>query len=112
MQAGRVALELVPNPDLLAEIGAARQGARPYLVGFALETLDGEALVARARDKLLRKKVDLVVANRAADAFDRDDNRAVLVTRRDAEKLPVMPKRALADRILDRLRDAAREDEA
>jgi phosphopantothenoylcysteine decarboxylase/phosphopantothenate--cysteine ligase len=100
------ALELVANPDLLAEIGAARSGSTPYLVGFALETVDGDELVARARDKLAHKKVDLVVANRADDAFERDDNRALLVTRDAVDRLDAMPKRALADHILDRVRDA------
>lgn len=99
-------LKLVHNPDLLAEIGAKRSGGRPYLVGFALETADDEALVEIARDKLRRKGVDLVVANRAADAFERDDNRATLVTSEEAESLPRMDKRALADRILDRIREA------
>src|SRR4030095_4471245 len=33
-----LSLELVPNPDILAEIGAARKGPRPVLVGFAVET--------------------------------------------------------------------------
>jgi phosphopantothenoylcysteine decarboxylase/phosphopantothenate--cysteine ligase len=101
-------LRLVPNPDLLAEIGAARQGRSPMLVGFALETAKGDELVAIARAKLDDKKVDLVVANRAADAFEGDDNRAILVTHDEAEDLGAMSKRALADRILDRLRDSRR----
>ncbi|HZO12160.1 MAG TPA: bifunctional phosphopantothenoylcysteine decarboxylase/phosphopantothenate--cysteine ligase CoaBC [Polyangiaceae bacterium] len=102
---GNYTLELVPNPDLLAEIGGAKNGL--YLVGFALETVAGDELVKLARQKLTQKKVDLVVANRASDAFERDDNVAVLVTANDAEPLPPMPKRALADRVLDRVRDAA-----
>jgi phosphopantothenoylcysteine decarboxylase / phosphopantothenate---cysteine ligase len=96
-------LELTANPDLLAEIGAARRGARPYLVGFALETVDGDALVAAARGKLVQKNVDMVVANRAADAFDHDDNVATLVTAANADAAGRLPKRALADRILDRV---------
>jgi phosphopantothenoylcysteine decarboxylase/phosphopantothenate--cysteine ligase len=99
-------LELVPNPDLLAEIAAARRkrgGARPYLVGFALETLAGEALVAAARGKLRDKQVDMVVANDAGTAFEGEDNAATLVTARDVEPLPLQPKRLLADRILDRV---------
>ncbi len=99
-------LALVQNPDLLADIGAKRRGDRPYLVGFALETAEDEELVAIARAKLAHKGVDLIVANRAAEAFERDDNRATLVTAGDAEALPRMDKRALADRILDRVREA------
>ena len=100
----RTTLELVKNPDLLAEIGAARTGLRPVLIGFALETSRGDALVAYARGKLTEKRVDLVVANHADDSFGRDDNRAVLVTETAAEELPTMPKEALADVLLDRVR--------
>lgn len=96
-------LELLPNPDLLAGIGRRRPGARPFLVGFALETAQGDALVELARGKLRKKAVDLVVANRAEDAFDKDDNVIVLVTETDHEALARASKPALADRILDRI---------
>jgi phosphopantothenoylcysteine decarboxylase/phosphopantothenate--cysteine ligase len=100
----RATIELVRNPDLLAEVGAARAaGKRPALVGFAVETQAGEALVAYARRKLAEKRVDLVVANAASDSFGRDDNRATLVTAAGAEELPTMTKAALADVLLDRI---------
>jgi phosphopantothenoylcysteine decarboxylase/phosphopantothenate--cysteine ligase len=99
-------LELVPNPDLLADIGGRRKGARPFLVGFALETATGEALAEYARRKLEAKRVDLVVANEAGAALSRDDNRATLVTAGAIEPLAVMPKGTLADVILDRVRAA------
>jgi phosphopantothenoylcysteine decarboxylase / phosphopantothenate---cysteine ligase len=99
-------LELVPNPDLLADIGTRRKGAKPFLVAFALETAQGDSLTALARQKLEKKRVDLVVANSAAVALSRDDNRATLVTKDHAEELDVMPKAALADVILDRIRAA------
>jgi phosphopantothenoylcysteine decarboxylase/phosphopantothenate--cysteine ligase len=99
-------LDLVSNPDLLADIGARRTGNRPFLVGFALETATGDSLAALARQKLQQKRVDLVVANSAAAALSRDDNRATLVTMDRAEALGAMPKSALADVILDRVRDA------
>jgi phosphopantothenoylcysteine decarboxylase / phosphopantothenate---cysteine ligase len=100
----RTTLELVRNPDLLAEVGAARTGRRPVLVGFALETERGEALVAYARRKRTEKQVDLVVANEASDAFGRDDNVATLVGADDAEALPSLSKASLADAVLDRVR--------
>ena len=96
-------LEMVKNEDILAGIGQRRHAKRPLLVGFALETVAGAALKQLARDKLARKRVDMVVANRAADAFDGDDNIAMLVTSQAAEPLPKMSKLALADRILDHL---------
>jgi phosphopantothenoylcysteine decarboxylase/phosphopantothenate--cysteine ligase len=110
-------IELVRNPDLLGEVGAARQAlaaaavkqpgatrARPVLVGFAVETAGGEALVAYARRKLEDKRVDLVVANEAADSFGRDDNRLTLVTSADEQTLPQASKALLAKVILDRVR--------
>jgi len=99
-------LELLPNPDLLAEIGAKRDGLQPLLVGFALETLSGEALIESARHKLVQKRVDLVVANEANQAFDGDYNRASLVCADTAETLPRLSKRALADKILDQIAKA------
>ena len=92
-------IELVKNPDLLGRGGrrsrgrsgcargwrrgaAGKRQRRPVLVGFAVETSGGEALVAYARRKLQEKRVDFVVANEAADSFGREDNRVVLVRRR------------------------------
>ncbi len=98
-----LSLELVANPDLLAEIGARRARALPLLVGFAVETQDEAGLIAAARKKLEEKRVDFVVANHAADSFGRDDNRALLVSGSDVEVCGVLEKAALADRILDRL---------
>ncbi|HLK40404.1 MAG TPA: bifunctional phosphopantothenoylcysteine decarboxylase/phosphopantothenate--cysteine ligase CoaBC [Polyangiaceae bacterium] len=97
----RTSLELVRTSDILADVGARRAGRRPVLVGFAVETGDRDAIVAYARRKLADKKVDVVVANRAEDAFGSEDNRAVLVDSGTAEDLPTMPKARLADRILD-----------
>ena len=97
-------MALVKNPDHLAEVGAARTGRRPVLVGFAVETSGGEALIAYARRKLTEKRVDLVVANQASDSFGRDDNRAVLVGPAAADDVPTTSKQALADVIFDRIR--------
>jgi phosphopantothenoylcysteine decarboxylase/phosphopantothenate--cysteine ligase len=101
-------IDLVPNPDLLAEIGAARKGARPVLVGFAVETDTDDRVIAYARGKLASKRCDMVVANHASDAFGRDDNRAAIVTKDAAEALPVQSKKDLADRLLDRVLGLAR----
>lgn len=105
----RISIELEPNPDLIAEIGAARKSRRPVLVGFALETAQGEELERLAADKLARKKVDLVVANAAADSIGLETNRATIVGRGGAEPLGELPKPELADRILDRVRDLLTE---
>jgi phosphopantothenoylcysteine decarboxylase/phosphopantothenate--cysteine ligase len=100
-RSGPLTLELEPNPDLLAEIGRARKSARPVLVGFALETDDDERVVARAREKLLKKAVDLVVANHAAESLGRDDIRVHLVEKDVTHALEAASKRDAADSILD-----------
>jgi phosphopantothenoylcysteine decarboxylase/phosphopantothenate--cysteine ligase len=69
---GGFTLELVQNPDILAEV-AARQD-RPFVVGFAAETHEVERY---ARDKLERKRLDLIAANRVGEegsGFDADCN--------------------------------------
>jgi phosphopantothenoylcysteine decarboxylase/phosphopantothenate--cysteine ligase len=58
---GASAVALAANPDLLAELGRARQGGQPVLVGFAAET--GGDLVERARAKLREKGCDVIAAN-------------------------------------------------
>jgi phosphopantothenoylcysteine decarboxylase/phosphopantothenate--cysteine ligase len=99
-----IAIELAKTPDLLAEIGAIRREGRPVLVGFAVETAEDDVLVAYAQKKLRDKKVDLIVANHAADSFGAPTNRAIFVTEQAAEALSVMSKTELADRILDHVR--------
>ena len=102
-------LELVPNPDLLAEIGHARKDRTPVLIGFALETEGDEKLIQLARAKLAAKHVDLVVANHASESLAKDDIRALLVTPTDCSPLPLLSKEQAADAILAwlaaRLRD-------
>jgi phosphopantothenoylcysteine decarboxylase/phosphopantothenate--cysteine ligase len=99
-------IALVRNPDLLAEIGAARGGKRrPVLVGFALETKSGVDLIEYARGKLRAKKCDFVVANEAAVALGTEANRATLVTEADERAFRAMEKGALGDVILDRVRE-------
>ena len=100
-----ITLELTKNPDLLAEVGVARTSKRPVLVGFALETQDGDQLVASAKSKLASKRVDLVVANAASESFDRPDSRATIVSAREERAFPALPKASLADLLLDRVRD-------
>jgi phosphopantothenoylcysteine decarboxylase/phosphopantothenate--cysteine ligase len=98
---GELKLELVRNPDILADVGAKRSARPKVLVGFALETED---LERSAREKLERKGADLIVANEANAGLGRDTNRASLVDQKGCTELPEMPKRALADQILDRIR--------
>jgi len=96
---GTLTLELAPNADILKALGAARTAGQ-VLVGFALETNDG---VANARAKLREKGVDLVVLNSPGDGIGGGTNRATLVEAKSAKALPKMPKRELAEAVLDRV---------
>ncbi len=94
-------LELVENPDILAEVGKARSSKRPVLVGFAVETDSDDKVVSLAQGKLRDKRVDIVVANHASDSLGKDDNRVTLVTRDKVEPLARLNKLELADHVLD-----------
>jgi len=98
----RLTLELVANPDILAEISRER-GAR-IVVGFAAESHD---VLAAARRKLARKGCDLLVANdisRSDAGFESDANAVLLLTPDgEVEELPLLPKSEVAARIFDRI---------
>ena len=93
-------LALEPTPDILMGLPPRRVGQ--CVVGFAAETGD---LVDRARAKLRRKALDLVVANDVTEpgaGFGTDTNRATLLDRTGrSNALPLMSKLELAHRILD-----------
>ncbi len=95
-------LALTPTEDILQTL--SRQRTRQILVGFAAET---DAVLVQARKKLIDKNLDLIVANDVTvpgAGFGSDDNAATLITRGGEDiALPLMPKRELADRILDAL---------
>ena len=98
-------LELEPTEDILAEAAqvARRQHRRPVLVGFAAET----GSLERAAEKARRKGVDLLVANDVLEpgaGFGVDTNRVTIVSPGGApEPWPLMSKRDVADRLLDRV---------
>jgi phosphopantothenoylcysteine decarboxylase / phosphopantothenate---cysteine ligase len=101
-QAGEaLTLQLVPNPDIIAEIGASKTPGQA-VIGFAAETAD---LLPNAIQKMQRKHLDLIAANDVSiegAGFDTDTNILVLIRRDGSQKsLPIMSKRAAADQILD-----------
>ena len=99
---GPIELRLEPNPDILKEISARKNGK--MLVGFAAET--GE-LVANAAKKLKDKNLDMIVANNVSEAgagFNVDTNVATILDRAGTVRsLPLMSKDELAEQILDHL---------
>lgn len=92
-------VRLVPNPDIVA-------GLKDFplvKVGFAAETDD---LLDNARAKLRKKGLDLIVANDVTapgSGFGTDTNQVVLIDESGAEELPLLSKREVADRVLDRI---------
>lgn len=99
----RLTIDLVKNPDILAELGGLKRPGQ-CLVGFAAETAD---LVANARLKLEGKNLDLIVANDVCApgaGFSVDTNIVRLLYRdgRD-EELPCLQKEEVAGIILDRV---------
>jgi phosphopantothenoylcysteine decarboxylase/phosphopantothenate--cysteine ligase len=88
-------IALEPTPDILAGV-AARPDA-PFCVGFAAESQD---IVRLAEDKRRRKKLPLIIANRAQDALGSDTNEVTLVDDAGAHPLPRMDKLALARRLV------------
>ena len=97
-------ITLVRNPDIIAEVGKVK-GSR-ILVGFAMETED---LEKNAREKMMAKNMDFIVANdltQEGAGFQHDTNVVKILDRNGAiEELPLMEKSAVAHRILDRVRD-------
>ncbi|NIN11532.1 MAG: bifunctional phosphopantothenoylcysteine decarboxylase/phosphopantothenate--cysteine ligase CoaBC [Gemmatimonadales bacterium] len=98
--AGQVQVTLEPTQDVLeSTLNARREGS--IAVGFALEVADG---VRRARQKLERKCLDLVVLNQLAEpgsGFEAETNRITLITKTDTRELELMAKRQAAERVLD-----------
>jgi phosphopantothenoylcysteine decarboxylase/phosphopantothenate--cysteine ligase len=93
-----ITLELVLNPDILAEV--AGQSPRPFVVGFAAETDDMERY---ARGKLERKKLDMIAANRVgADdcGFDSERNALSVYWPGGGAEIAVADKREVARRLL------------
>jgi phosphopantothenoylcysteine decarboxylase/phosphopantothenate--cysteine ligase len=97
-------LELVKNPDILAELGSARKESNCLLVGFAAETKD---LLANAKKKLRAKNLDMIVANdvsREDSGFETDTNIVkILYSDGQVEDLALMTKDEVADLVLDRI---------
>jgi phosphopantothenoylcysteine decarboxylase/phosphopantothenate--cysteine ligase len=102
-------LELEPTADVLQSLGERRTNGQ-VLVGFAAET--GPEGLTRAREKLNRKRVDLVVYNDVARddiGFDSDENEVVLVTARGERRVGKASKDRIAATIVDTAEELLRE---
>ncbi len=101
---GAMTLELEATPDVLKSL---KRPKGCLVVGFALETGNG---LARARQKLQDKSLDFVVLNDALEpgaGFEVTTNRVTVLSKGGRQlDLPLLPKRDVADRILDAVEEA------
>jgi len=99
---GKPVLALEPTDDILLSTMSDRPKGC-VVVGFALETSNG---LNNAREKLASKKLDLVVLNHAGEpgaGFGSDTNRVTFIDGNASTDLPLMSKREVAERLLDRV---------
>ena len=102
-------IPLEQNPDIAQALGDHKKKGQ-ITVGFAAETND---LLENAQKKLIKKNCDLIVANDVlaeGAGFEGDTNIATLLDQRgNCEQLPLLSKREVADRILDRVVELIQE---
>ena len=99
---GDLVLTLRQTPDVAAQVGKLKKPGQT-LVGFAAETND---VLKNAEGKLLKKNLDMIVANDVTApgaGFDVDTNIVTFVTAQGKETLPCLPKRQVAEELLDRV---------
>lgn len=100
--AGELAIGLEPTTDILCDVSVHHRGQ--FLVGFAAEYgLEG---LVRAREKMERKQLDMIVFNdisRSDIGFDSDFNEVYVLTRDSEVKLERAPKETIAELILDQI---------
>jgi phosphopantothenoylcysteine decarboxylase/phosphopantothenate--cysteine ligase len=91
-------LQLVPNPDILAEVASLPEA--PFCVGFAAESHD---LDAYAEGKRQAKRLPMLVGNLLDDGLGGDENMVVIYDEEGRHPLPRAPKTYLAQRIIERI---------
>ena len=91
-------IELIENPDILAEVAALENA--PFCVGFAAES---QHLEAYAQAKRRRKKIPLIAGNLIQDGFGGDDNRLVLFDDAGVHPLNPAPKSVLARQLIEHI---------
>lgn len=99
--AASMQLDLMPNPDIVAEVAALP--TRPFVVGFAAETND---LLANAQGKLQRKRLDMICANQVGvdgSGFEAECNEVTLVWDGGLCALAHAPKAVIAQQLLHKI---------
>ena len=99
---GELSVALERTEDILAWLGAHRRSGL-YLCGFSMET---EHLLENSKQKLIKKNIDMIVANNLKQegaGFGTDTNVVTLLTREETRELPLLSKEEVADRLLDHI---------
>ncbi len=95
----KIKLELIPNPDIVSEV--TRLKNKPFTLGFAAET---EKLEQRAIEKLQRKNLDMIAANRVAaeqTGFESDTNELTVIWPDGQRLLTLNDKNEIAKQLID-----------
>ncbi|PKO36610.1 MAG: bifunctional phosphopantothenoylcysteine decarboxylase/phosphopantothenate--cysteine ligase CoaBC [Betaproteobacteria bacterium HGW-Betaproteobacteria-6] len=102
---GIPAIELIENPDILAEVATLKDG--PFCVGFAAES---QNLEEYAQNKRRKKKIPLIAGNLIQEGFGGDSNRLVLFDDSGTHPLTPAPKSVLARQLIEHIANLTRED--
>ncbi len=97
---GEMSIALERTKDILAHLGANKKEGQ-FLCGFSMET---ENMLENSITKLVKKNLDMVVANNLkveGAGFGTNTNVVTIITRKGGEQLPLMSKDDVADKLLD-----------
>ncbi len=100
-----IQLKLVKNPDIISEVAALK--SRPLVVGFAAETSD---IVENGRQKLQKKNLDLLFANKATDTFNSETIAVTAISPDEERELPAANKHVVARSMLQLIADQLNRD--
>lgn len=97
-----LALDLEKTEDILKYLGEHKKES-PFLCGFSMET---ENMLDNSRAKLVKKNLDMIVANnlkQTGAGFGTDTNIVTLITKKDEQELPILTKDEVAKAIVDKI---------
>ncbi len=98
---GDLSIELERTADIIAELG--RRKKHQFLCGFSMET---ENLLENSRGKLIKKNLDMIIANNLKTkgaGFGTDTNVVTLITANDIKEFDIMSKQEVARAIFDEI---------
>lgn len=99
---GELNIEFEKTDDILKYLGENKKEGQ-VLIGFSMETTN---LIENSKEKLIKKNLDMIVANNLKDkgaGFGTDTNLVTLITNNENKKLPLMSKENVGDEIFDEI---------